>query len=78
VSRKILVETAAYRRVSVKKEPDGRESMVKLPDAIHIVTAIEHECRKVLSDDAQLRLPQGYDRVACDSSAISKLLEDLR
>ena len=76
VSRQILVETAAYRRASIRKDSDGRESMVKLPDAIHIVTAIHSQCRKVLSDDAQLRLPQGYDRVACDSSAISKLLEE--
>jgi predicted nucleic acid-binding protein len=78
VSRQILIETAAYRRASVKKDPDGRESMVKLPDAIHIVTAVQSQCRKVLSDDTQLRLPEGYDRVACDSSAISRLLEELQ
>jgi predicted nucleic acid-binding protein len=77
VSRQILVETAAYRRASIRKDPDGRESMVKLPDAIHVVTAIHSQCRKVLSDDTQLRLPQGYDRVTCNSSAISKLLEEL-
>ena len=76
ISRQILVETAAYRRDSIRKDPDGRESMVKLPDAIHIVTAIHSQCRKVLSDDTQLRLPQGHDRVACDASAISKLLEE--
>jgi len=78
VSREILIETAAYRRASIKKSPDGRESMVKLPDAIHIVTAIHSQCRKFLSDDAQIRLPQGYDRVACDSVTVSRLLQELR
>jgi len=78
VSRQILVETADYRRISIKQSPDGRESMVRLPDAIHIVTAIRSHCRKVLSDDNQLRLPQGYERVACNSSEISKLLEELQ
>ena len=78
VTREILVETARYRRASVKIEPDGRESMVKLPDAIHVVTAIHCECRRVVSDDAQLRLPPGYERVACDPVGISKLLEALR
>jgi predicted nucleic acid-binding protein len=78
VSREILVETAAYRRASIRKEPDGRHSMVKLPDAIHIVTAMHSQCREILSDDAQLRLPQGYDRMTCDSSTISKLLDELR
>jgi predicted nucleic acid-binding protein len=78
VSRQILVETAAYRKVSIKKGPDGRESMVKLPDAIHIVTAIHSQCHKILSDDTQLRLPEGYDRVACGSSAISGLLEEMQ
>ena len=75
VTREILVETARYRTAAslAKGEP-----MVKLPDAIHVVTAIHGGCRRVLSDDHRLRLPEGYQRVACDSPGISQLLVELQ
>lgn len=77
VSRNILTETAAYRRASVKIEPDGRKSMVKLPDAIHVVTAIRSDCKRILSNDARMRLPEGFQRVTPDHVGISRLLREL-
>ena len=45
VSRDILIETAEYRECA---------GMPKLPDAIHVVTAIRAGCRRVLSADLRL------------------------
>jgi hypothetical protein len=77
VTRGILTETARYRRGLVRIMPDGRESMAKLPDAIHMVTAIRSGCRKILSKDSGLRLPVGYERVESDDKGISELLTEL-
>lgn len=77
VSRDILIETAAYRRASLRIEPDGRESTVKLPDAIHVVTAIKSGCTRIISNDTRMRLPEGYQRVTPDSAGISQLLREL-
>lgn len=77
VTREILVETAAYRKVSAMERPDGTLSMVKLPDAIHVVTAIRAGCTHVLSKDGGLRLPKGVTRVRPDDQGISFLLQEL-
>jgi predicted nucleic acid-binding protein len=77
VTRGILLETARYRRGSTKILPDGRESMAKLPDAIHMVTAIRSGCQKILSKDAGLRLPIGYERVEPDDKGIGELITEL-
>jgi predicted nucleic acid-binding protein len=45
VTRDILIETAAYRRVAARILSDGRQIIPKLPDAIHVVTAIRAGCR---------------------------------
>ncbi len=78
VTREILIETADYRRASAAESDDGRKSMVKLPDAIHVVTAIRSGCRRILSNDAKLRLPAGYQRVAPDGVSISALVQELQ
>lgn len=77
VSRDILIETAAYRRASVVREASGKESMVKLPDAIHIVTAIRGGCTHVLSNDGRLRLPAGMMLVRPDAAGIGPLIREL-
>ena len=51
VSRDVLIETAEYRK---------HAGMPKLPDAVHVVTAIRSGCRKILSADSRLRLPDGF------------------
>ncbi|MGB7102598.1 MAG: PIN domain-containing protein [Xanthobacteraceae bacterium] len=57
VTRDILIDTADYRRVSRKARPDGTRATIKLPDAIHVVTAIRCRCRAFPSADADLRVP---------------------
>lgn len=66
VTREILIETADLRRVSSVK--------IKLPDAIHIVTAIHAGCKYFLSYDNGVRTPQGMERVPPDRSGVDLIL----
>jgi predicted nucleic acid-binding protein len=68
VSREILIETADYRRIA---------QMPRLPDAIHVVTAIRAGCRTILSADTRLRLPEGYAAFLPDTANISRLVREL-
>src|SRR5947209_16898668 len=75
VSREILMETASYRNVSTTERADGMSSMVKLPDAIRVVTAIRARCTHSLSKD-RLRLPKGIQLVRPDDQGVSILLQE--
>jgi predicted nucleic acid-binding protein len=66
ITREILLETADLRLASPVK--------LKLPDAIHLVTAIHSECRFFLSDDAGVRPPSGMDRIAPNRSGVDEIL----
>lgn len=77
VTREILIETARYRQVSAVKRLDGGDSMVNLPDAIHVVTAIRAGCTHVLSNDDGLRLPIGMKRIQPDQTHIALLIQEL-
>jgi predicted nucleic acid-binding protein len=68
VTRDILIETADYRRIA---------RMPKLPDAVHVVTAIRAGCRTIRSADSRLRLPEGYAAFLPDSANISRLVREL-
>jgi predicted nucleic acid-binding protein len=68
VSRDILIETAAYRKAA---------GMPKLPDAIHVVTAIRANCSMILSADVRLRLPEGYSLVKPSPDNVSRLIQEL-
>jgi predicted nucleic acid-binding protein len=68
VTREILIETADYRRIA---------RMPRLPDAIHVVTAIRAGCRIVLSADSRLKLPEGFAAFSPDSANVSRLLQEL-
>jgi predicted nucleic acid-binding protein len=68
VSRDILMETADYR---------ARAGMPKLPDAIHVITAIRSECRIVLSADTRLKLPAGYSVLLPNVDNLSRLIREL-
>ena len=57
ITRQILIDTAKYRRAAVIKQPDGSDRMPKLPDAIHVVTAVQAGCTMFLSSDARIKLP---------------------
>jgi predicted nucleic acid-binding protein len=68
VSRDILIETAALRAM-------GR---FKLPDAVHLVSAIHVRCRFFVSADRDFdKMPEGMERVNCDQKDLPRLLEVL-
>ena len=68
VSREILIETAKYREMA---------GMPKLPDAIHVVTAISAGCKTVLSADLRLKLPDGYSAVLPEPNNVTRLIHEL-
>jgi predicted nucleic acid-binding protein len=68
VSRDILIETAALRAV-------GR---FKLPDAVHLASAIQVRCRFFVSADRDFdKIPEGMERVNCDGDGLPRLLTSL-
>ena len=68
VSRDILIETAEYREYA---------GMPKLPDAIHAVTAIRAGCRRILSADSRLKLPEGYSVLSPATENLARLIQEL-
>jgi predicted nucleic acid-binding protein len=68
VSRDILIETAEYRK---------KAGMPKLPDAVHVVTAIRAGCRTVLSADLRLKLPNGYSVLPPVAANLFRLIKEL-
>jgi predicted nucleic acid-binding protein len=78
VTRDVLMETADYRRIAGVSRPGGSKpyaSIPKLPDAIHVVTAVRAGCSKMLSFDRALRLPEGMRRLTRDG--LPQLIEEL-
>jgi predicted nucleic acid-binding protein len=69
VSQDILIETARYRENS---------GMPRLPDAIHVVTAIRTQCRTVLSADLRLKLPAGYSVISPKVENLTRLIEEMK
>jgi predicted nucleic acid-binding protein len=67
VSRDILIETAALRAM-------GR---FKLPDAVHLVSAVRVQCRFFVSADRDFdTMPDGMERVNCDHDGLPRLLRE--
>jgi hypothetical protein len=52
--------------------------MPKLPDAIHVVTAIRTQCRTVLSADLRLKLPAGYSVMSPKVENLARLIEEMK
>ena len=68
VSRGILIETAELRVMH----------RLKLPDAIHLVSAIHAQCRFFVSADRDfVKMPVGMERVDCDHPGLIRLLKGL-
>jgi predicted nucleic acid-binding protein len=68
VSRNILIETAELRAV-------GR---FKLPDAVHLVSAIQVRCRFFVSGDRDFdKVPADMERVSCNHDDLPRLLKEL-
>jgi len=78
VTRDVLTETADYRRIAGVSRPDASKphaSMPRLPDAIHVVTAVRAGCGRMLSFDRALKLPEGMRRLTRDG--LPQLIEEL-
>jgi predicted nucleic acid-binding protein len=68
ISRDILIETADLRVVA----------RLKLPDAIHIVSAIRTGCRYAVSNDEDFqKLPKNMTFIKPDENSIDALLKDI-
>ena len=77
ITQSILLETADYRRATMVTLPDGRQIMPKLPDAIHVVTAMRSGCRILLSTDSRLKVPAGMRVVEANEAGITELVREL-
>jgi predicted nucleic acid-binding protein len=77
ITRDILIDTADYRQVSQKTRPDGTKVVVKLPDAIHVVTAARSRCRMFLSADTGLKLPVEMMVLGPNDAGLSTLMQAL-
>lgn len=75
VDRDLLLETADYRRTASSPGTGGEQAMPKLPDTIHVVSAVRRRCRAILSRDKRLKLPAGLRQFAPDADGISELLK---
>jgi predicted nucleic acid-binding protein len=73
VTRDILIETAEYRRKARARDV----ALPKLPDPIHIVTAIQCQCHTILSSDLRMTLPDGFSVVPPDRDNLARLIKDL-
>jgi predicted nucleic acid-binding protein len=64
VTRDILMDTADLRQ----------GAPYKLPDAIHVMTAVHAKCGFFLSNDKRMRLPAGMIAMSPDSSSVGRIL----
>lgn len=71
VSRDILYETANLRATRATAK-------LRLPDAIHLATAIRAGCRYFVSGDKGIRVPRGMSRAKADDTSMAKIIEALR
>ena len=68
VTRDILIQTSDLRKMT----------KLKLPDAIHLMSAIRSNCRFLVTGDADFKkLPQGIKQVKPDEKGIENLLQVL-
>ena len=68
VSRDILIQTAELRATG----------SFKLPDAVHLVSAIQVRCRFFVSGDKDFdRMPEGMERISCNHDDLPRLLKAL-
>lgn len=77
ITRDILIDTAEYRQVSQTTRPDGTKVTVKLPDAIHVVTAVRSRFRMFLSADTGLKLPVEMTVLEPNDAGFSTLMQAL-
>ncbi|MBX9777487.1 MAG: type II toxin-antitoxin system VapC family toxin [Xanthobacteraceae bacterium] len=73
INRTILYDSAKLRHVH-KRTHDKK---LRLPDAIHLATAIQARCRYFVSHDEGIKPPADMKKVAFDRSAIDEALKVL-
>jgi len=73
ISRDILYESAKLR--FEHRQTQGRK--LKLPDAIHLATAIRRKCRYFISADKEIRPPVDMKRIAPDADGVDEILKVL-
>ena len=66
VSRQILFKTVEIRSVGMK-----------LPDAIHKATAVENECKYIVTKDSGMAAPASVIKVQPDESGVGRIREAL-
>ncbi len=71
VSRSVLMETVRLRAT----EATGK---LKLPDAIHLATAILSGCPLFVSRDRDIPMPQGMRRIEIGASSVEDILRSLK
>jgi predicted nucleic acid-binding protein len=77
VTRDILIETADYRKHLKRPSFEARGAMPRLPDAIHVVTAVRAGCNTLVSFDRGLKLPSGLERVGREEGRLLQLIQDI-
>jgi hypothetical protein len=77
VTRSILLEIVKYRRFFATRRLGKPRRMPKLPDAIHVVTAMQAKCTHFLSADAALKLPTPLQHVKPDRAGIMTVIRQL-
>lgn len=74
VSREILIDSARYRAVAKPSAPEtvpDRRNF--LPDAIHVVTAIQRGCSFFVANDTRIALPSHIESIRPNQQGIERL-----
>jgi predicted nucleic acid-binding protein len=74
VSREILVRSADLR--FIHSSSHGKK--LKLPDAIHLATASDRQCRYFMTADKDIRMPVDMERVAPDEAGVAQVQKALQ
>jgi predicted nucleic acid-binding protein len=78
VSRSILLESVRYRAAAHPDKPDpAADRRNFLPDAIHVVTAVDAGARFFVARDNRIRVPIGMVRLAADAAGIQTIIGSL-
>ena len=70
ISREVLYETVNLRTTRATAK-------LKLPDAIHLATAIGNQCRFFVSGDKDIPVPRGMIHAKPDASSVARIVETL-
>lgn len=70
VSRDVLYDSVRLRAI----HKTAHNKKLKLADAIHLVSAIQTNCKFFLSDDRQIFPPKDIKRISSDPASLQELL----